>query len=80
MPSANLTSGMSAYSFSAGLSGSAVAQGSGHLAVVTGEFGGNTFAVLQLPAVPGVVTPALADYAVAQIPGNAACGGTFRRV
>ena len=64
-----------AYSFSAGLSGSAVAQGSGHLAVVTGEFGGNTFAVLQLPSTPGVHTPALVDYAVASIPGSAACGG-----
>ena len=66
-----------AYGFSAGLSGSAVAQGSGHLAVVTGEFGGNTFAVLKLPATAGTGTPALVDYAVAQIPGNAACGGTF---
>jgi hypothetical protein len=63
-----------AYSFSAGLSGSVVAQGSGHLAVVTGEFSGNTFAVLQLPAVPGTGVPALVDYAVAQIPSSAACG------
>jgi hypothetical protein len=63
--------------FSAGLSGSAVAQGSGHLAVVTGEFGGNTFAVLSLPAAAGTGTPALADYAVSAIPANAACGGTF---
>jgi hypothetical protein len=66
-----------AYSFAAGLSGSAVAQGSGHLAVVTGEFGGNTFAVLQLPSTPSTGTPALADYAVAPIPGNVACGGSF---
>jgi hypothetical protein len=65
------------YGFSAGLSGSAVAQGSGHLAVVTGEFGGNTFAVLQLPSTPSTGTPALADYAVAAIPSNAACGGSF---
>jgi hypothetical protein len=63
--------------FAAGLSGSAVAQGSGHLAVVTGEFGGNTFAVLKLPATAGSGTPALVDYAVAQIPSNAACGGIF---
>ncbi len=63
-----------AYSFAAGLSGSAVAQGSGHLAVATGEFGGNTFAVLQLPAVPGTGVPALVDYAVAQIPNSSACG------
>jgi hypothetical protein len=66
-----------AYGFSAGLSGSAVAQGSGHLAIVTGEFGGNTFAVLQLPGTPGTATPALVDYVVGQIPSNAACGGTF---
>jgi hypothetical protein len=66
-----------AYSFAAGLSGSAVAQGSGHLAVVTGEFGGNTFAVLQLPSSPSTGTPALVDYAVAAIPSNAACGGAF---
>ena len=66
-----------AYGFAAGLSGSAVAQGSGHLAVVTGEFGGNTFAVLKLPSLPSTTTPALADYAVAAIPANAACGGGF---
>jgi hypothetical protein len=65
------------YTFSAGLSGSAVAQGSGHLAVVTGEFGGNTFAVLKLPPAPGAAVPALVDYAVAEIPNNAACGGAF---
>lgn len=75
-PHANATLS-TVYSFSAGLSGSAVAQGSGHLAVVTGEFGGNTFAVLQLPSTPGTETPALVDYAVAEIPANSACGGTF---
>ena len=75
-PHANATLSTN-YSFSAGLSGSAVAQGSGHLAVVTGEFGGNTFAVLQLPSAPGTATPALVDYAVAEIPANSACGGAF---
>ena len=75
-PHANATLS-TVYGFSAGLSGSAVAQGSGHLAVVTGEFGGNTFAVLQLPSTPGTETPALVDYAVAEIPANSACGGTF---
>jgi hypothetical protein len=74
-PNALATLSTSLYSFSAGLSGSAVAQGSGHLAVVTGEFGGNTFAVLQLPASPGAGVPALVDYAIAQIPSSAACGG-----
>jgi hypothetical protein len=47
------------------------------LAVVTGEFGGNTFAVLKLPATPGTGVPSVVDYAVAQVPSNAACGGTF---
>jgi hypothetical protein len=63
------------YGFSAGLSGSAVAQGSGHLAVVTGEFGGDTFAVLKLPPTASSATPALVDYAVAAIPSSTACGG-----
>ena len=76
-PNALATLSTTAYSFSAGLSGSAVAQGSGHLGVVTGEFGGNTFAVLQLPATAGTGVPALADYAIAQIPSSTACGGTF---
>jgi hypothetical protein len=76
-PNALATLSTSLYSFSAGLSGSAVAQGSGHLAVVTGEFGGNTFGVLQLPASPGAGVPALVDYAIAQIPPSAACGGAF---
>jgi hypothetical protein len=71
------TSLVTAYSFSAGLSGSAVAQGSGHLAVVTGEFGGNTFAVLKLPAVPSTTTPSILDYVVAAVPGSTACGGAF---
>lgn len=63
------------YGFSAGLSGSAVAQGSGHLAVVTGEFGGSTFAVLKLPATAGTAVPSLVDYAVAAIPATTACAG-----
>ena len=37
----------------------------------------NTFAVLKLPATAGTGVPSLLDYAVAQIPANAACGGTF---
>lgn len=75
-PNANVTL-TTAYSFSAGLSGSAVAQGSGHLAVVTGEFGGNTFAVLKLPPTPSTAVPSLVDYVVYAIPASAACGGTF---
>jgi hypothetical protein len=66
---------VTSYSFAAGLSGSAVAQGSGHLAVATGEFGGNTFAVLKLPPTANAAVPALVDYAVAAIPSSTACGG-----
>jgi hypothetical protein len=76
-PNATATLTTLHYGFSAGLSGSAVAQGSGHLAVVTGEFGGDVFAVLQLPAAAGAGTPALVDYAIAQIPSSTACGGAF---
>jgi hypothetical protein len=76
-PNALVTLNTEAYGFSSGLDGSAVAQGSGHLAVVTGEFGGNTFAVLKLPPSPSANTPALVDYAIAEIPSSTACGGTF---
>ena len=52
-------------SYSAGLCGSAVAPGNQHLGVVTGEFGGSSFAVLKLPAAGGKggAAPVLADYA-----------------
>ena len=46
-----------------------MAPGSAHLGIVTGEFGGNTFAVLQLPSTSGSGTPTIVDYAVAVIPG-----------
>ncbi|HTQ58163.1 MAG TPA: PEP-CTERM sorting domain-containing protein [Bryobacteraceae bacterium] len=65
------------YSFSAGLSGAAVAQGSAHLGIVTGEFGGNTAAVIQLPSTSGSGTPTVVDYASFEIPSSTACGGTF---
>jgi hypothetical protein len=54
---------------SAGTSGLAVAPGS-HLAVVTGEFGGNQFGVFQLPASSGAGTPNFVDYAVANLPNT----------
>lgn len=54
----------------AGTTGIAVAPGASHLAVVTSEFGGSTIAVLQLPASAGSGTPALVDYAFAQLPGG----------
>ncbi|HEY8706899.1 MAG TPA: hypothetical protein VIM34_02770, partial [Burkholderiaceae bacterium] len=49
-------------------SGITVAPGSSHLAIVTGEFGGSSFAVLQLPSTsgPGTGTPAIVDYAYVQ--------------
>ena len=59
------------------MDGSAIAQGSSHQAVVTGEFGGNTFAILQLPATSGSGTPTILDYANAQIPPSTQCGSTF---
>jgi hypothetical protein len=60
--------------FSAGTDGIAVAPGGSHLAAITGEFGGATIAVLQLPATSGSGTPALVDYAVAQLPGGFSSG------
>lgn len=62
--------------FSAGTCGISEAPGSSHMAVVTGEFGGNTFAVLQLPSTSGSGTPALLDYAVTEIPANPAGGSS----
>lgn len=53
-------------SYAAGLSGIAVAPGSSHLAVVTGEFGGSSFSVLKLPATSGTGTPSIVDYAYVQ--------------
>ena len=50
-------------SFSAGASAVTVAPGSSHLGLVTGEFGGQAFAVLQLPSTSGSGTPDILDYA-----------------
>ncbi len=61
-----------AYGFSAGTSGISVAPGTTHLGVITGEFGGSSFTVLQLPVTSGSGTPALVDYANAFIPGFSA--------
>jgi hypothetical protein len=49
--------------------GIATAPGS-HLAIVTGEFGGNQFGVLQLPATSGTGFPAVVDYAAATLPST----------
>jgi hypothetical protein len=49
--------------YSAGTCGISSAPGTGHLAVVTGEFGGSSYSALQLPSTSGSGTPTLADYA-----------------
>jgi hypothetical protein len=54
-------------SLTAGTSGIAVAPGS-HLAIVTGEFGGNLFGAIQLPSTSGSGTPAVVDWVVATVP------------
>lgn len=62
--------------YAAGTSGISIAPGSSHLAVVTGEFGGNTFSVLQLPSTSGTGTPNFVDYANTSIPANPAGAGS----
>jgi hypothetical protein len=54
--------------FAAGTDGIAVAPGSTHLGIITGEFGGNQFAALSLPATAGTGTPNLVDYVAAALP------------
>ena len=61
-------------SFSAGTSGITVAPGTSHLATVTGEFGGSSFAVLQLPATSGTGTPSIVDYAFVPCIGGLSAG------
>jgi hypothetical protein len=61
-------------SYSAGLSGVTVAPGSGHLAAVTGEFGGSSFSVLQLPSTSGSGTPSIIDYAYVTCINNFSAG------
>jgi hypothetical protein len=61
--------------FAAGTSGIAIAQGS-HLGIATGEFGGNTMGVIQLPSTSGSGTPSVLDYADATLP-NTPDGATF---
>jgi len=50
-------------SYAAGLSGIAIAPGVKDIGLTTGEFGGSSFAVLQLPTTSGTGTPTLTDYA-----------------
>lgn len=62
----------------AGTSGIAVAPGS-HLAIVSGEFGGNQIGVVTLPSTSGIGTPAFGSYISCNIPntpdGNAFSAG-----
>lgn len=66
-------------SFSAGISGISVAPGGQHMGILTGEFGGQSFAVFQLPATPGTggTLPALVDYAVVNNLPNTPDGAYF---
>lgn len=56
--------------FEAGTNGISVVPGNSHLGIVTGEFGGNEFGVLSLPATAGSGTPNLVDWAGATIPST----------
>ena len=51
------------YRIIGGLVGSHGRAPGGHVATVTSEFGGSSFAVLRLPATSGSGTPAIVDYA-----------------
>lgn len=66
-------------SFAAGISGISVAPGGQHMGILTGEFGGQSFAVFQLPATPGTggTPPALVDYAVVNNLPNTPDGAYF---
>lgn len=63
--------------YSAGTCGLSSAPGTGHLAVVTGEFGGSAYAALQLPSSSGSGTPTLADYAYVESMPNTPDGNYF---
>jgi hypothetical protein len=65
------------YGYSAGTCGISSAPGTGHLAVVTGEFGGSSYAALQLPSTSGSGTPTLADYAYVSSMPNTPDGNSF---
>jgi len=57
---------------SAGITGMAVAPGSTHLGILSGEFGGNTFDAILLPSAGGTggQVPALVDYVQATLPNT----------
>jgi hypothetical protein len=63
--------------YSAGTSGITSAPGTNHLAVVTGEFGGSSYAALKLPSTSGSGTPTLADYAYVSAMPNTPDSNSF---
>jgi hypothetical protein len=67
--------------YSAGTCGISSAPGTNHLGVVTGEFGGQAYAALQLPSTSGSGVPTLADWAYVSImpavPPAVSSVGTF---
>ena len=63
--------------YSAGTSGITSAPGTGHLALVTGEFGGSAYSALLLPSTSGTGTPTLADYAYVSAMPNTPDGNEF---
>jgi hypothetical protein len=73
----NLDDGGTYEGFSAGTCGISSAPGTNHLAVVTGEFGGSSFAALKLPSTSGSGTPTLADWAYAYTMPDSPDGGGF---
>lgn len=69
----NLTDG----GYSAGTCGISSAPGTGHLGVVTGEFGGSSYSALLLPSASGSGTPGLADHAYVSAMPNTPDGNAF---
>ena len=63
--------------YSAGTCGISSAPGTGHLAVVTGEFGGSSYSALQLPSTSGSGTPNLTDWAYVEFMPNTPNGSSF---
>jgi len=63
--------------YAAGASGISSAPGTNHLAVVTGEFGGSSYAALLLPSTSGSGTPTLSDYAYVGAMPNTPDGNEF---
>jgi hypothetical protein len=65
------------YEFAAGTSGISEAPGTNHLGVVTGEFGGSSYAALELPSTSGSGTPTLTDWAYVYAMPNTPDGNYF---